>query len=239
VDGAKRRAVLVGLDCFASLAMTSRGSPAAHGQGWGHVIVHEGLWEQLVGPEREEIARRAKCEYVRDEGRFLVRFLNAEYIVDLGSKEIVRKEASEGKVVAGYLEQLCVLAYLINAKDVAAANKLVKAETFPGGQFFFRGLHKLPTEKLAEVFGEQPERLYEAGEQFRARKREFGDASIEFEILPRVPVTIVVWVRDEEFGARASILFDQTAAEQMPLDALGVAADLAVKGLIKADSKDS
>ena len=200
-------------------------------------MVHEGLWEQLVGVEQEEIARRAKCEYVRDEGQFLVRFLNAEYIVDPGSKEIVRKEAGEEQP-AGYLEQLCVLAYLINSKDVAVANKLVKAETFPGGQFFFRGLHKLPTEKLAEVFGEQPERLYEAGEQFNARKREFGDASIEFEILPRVPVTIVVWVRDEEFGARASILFDQTAAEQIPLDALGVAADLAVKGLIKAGSKD-
>ena len=47
-------------------------------------------------------------------------------------------------------------------------------------------------------------------------------------------MTFVIWAGDEEFAARASILFDRTAGEQLPLDALWTAVNLAVKTLIKA-----
>jgi hypothetical protein len=107
-------------------------------------------------------------------------------------------------------------------------------ENLPSGQFFFRGLHSLPTEKLEEVFGKSPESLYEVSERFDAKRCEFGDASIELYLLPRVPLKIVVWRSDEEFDARASILFDQTAGTHMPLDALGALANLTVEALVKA-----
>ena len=62
---------------------------------------------------------------------------------------------------------------------------------------------------------------------------EFGDASVLVRVLPRVPVTMVVWGRDEEFEARASILFDGTAADQLPLDALLAAVNLAAQALLE------
>ena len=49
-----------------------------------------------------------------------------------------------------------------------------------------------------------------------------------------MPLTIVIWKRDEEFDARASILFDQTAAAQLPLDALLAAVNLTVDALVGA-----
>jgi len=50
-------------------------------------------------------------------------------------------------------------------------------------------------------------------------------------VLPRIPITVVIWAKDEEFDARAPILFDDTASEHLPLDGLFVAAELAVKAL--------
>jgi len=135
---------------------------------------------------------------------------------------------------ANFLQQLCLLAYLINAQDLPLANKLVRAEALPGGQFFFRGIHNLPTEKLEKAFGERPEALYQIAERFEAKRCEFGDASIQLYVLPRIPLTIVVWRGDEQFNARASILFDQTAAAHLPLDALLAAVNLAVEALVKA-----
>jgi hypothetical protein len=133
-----------------------------------------------------------------------------------------------------FLEELCILAYLINARDLPLAGKLVKAQDLPSGQFFFRGLHSLPTEKIEKAFGRRPEALLEIAEQFDAEKCEFGDASIRLDVLPRVPITIIIWRQCEQFGARASILFDRTAAVHMPLDALWAAANLAIKAVIKA-----
>jgi hypothetical protein len=95
-------------------------------------------------------------------------------------------------------------------------------------------MHSLPAQKPEKAFGDCPQTLYQLLVQFNAKRREFGDASIELDVLPRVPLTIVIWKRDEEFAARASILFDQTAAVQLPLDALLAAVNLTVDALVNA-----
>jgi len=200
-------------------------------------MVHEGLWAQLVSLDGYKTAVRAQCQYLTDPQRYVVKLLNTEYVVDLADKQIFAvRDSSEP---AEFLQQLCVLAYLINAQDLPLANKLVQAEALPGGQFFFRGIHSLPAEKLEKAFGEHPEALHQIAEQFDAKPCVFGDASIQFYVLPRVPLTIVVWRGDEEFNARASILFDQTAAAHLPLDALLAAVNLTVEALVNASAASS
>jgi hypothetical protein len=182
----------------------------------------------------QETAQRAKCRYLPNLQRYIILLLNREYVVNLSEKKVL----SVGQALeAGFSEELCILTYLINSKDLPVADKLVTAQALPEGQFFFRGPHKLPVEKLAEVFGQYPKRLYDIIDEFGAKRCEFGDASIELYVLPRVPLTIVIWQGDEEFGARASILFDETAAAQLPLDALWAAVNLTIKALVKAAAK--
>ena len=195
---------------------------------------NEGLWEQLEKLDCADTAHRAKCEYLSDENCYIIQFLNAQYTVDLSAKKIYSTWGDSPSKPATFLEELCLLAYLINAKDLPFTNKLVKAEALPAGQFFFRGLHALPTKKLEEVFGTNPELLLKISEKLNAKKREFGDASITLNVLPRLPLTIVIWRCCEEFEARASILFDQNAASLLPLDALLVAVNLAVNALTEA-----
>jgi hypothetical protein len=194
---------------------------------------NEGLWEQLEKLDCAKTAQRAMCEYLSDEERYIIRFLNTEYIVELSDRKIYSNHEDSLQRPATFIEELCLLAYLINAKEIPLANKLVRAEALPGGQFFFRGLHRLPTEKLEKAFGTRPQALLNVLEQFEAKKCEFGDASISLYVLPRLSLTIIIWRGCEEFDARASILFDQTAASQIPLDALLAVVNLAVDALIK------
>ncbi len=197
---------------------------------------NEGLWEQLEKLDSAKTARRAMCKYLRDEKRYIIRLVNTEYIVELSDRKIYSNHEDSLQRPATFIEELCLLAYLINAKDIPLANKLVRAEALPGGQFFFRGLHKLPTEKLENAFGTRPQALFKVLEQFEAKKCEFGDAAISLYVLPRLPLTIVIWRGCEEFEARASILFDQTAASQMPLDALLAVVNLTVDASIKGSA---
>jgi hypothetical protein len=197
---------------------------------------NEGLWEQLEKLDCAETARRAKCEYQSEEKRYIIQFLNTEYIIDFSNKKAYTGRRDSTPKPAKFLEELCLLAYLINAKDLPPANKLVKAEALPAGQFFFRGLHALPTKKLEKAFGTNPEMLLKISERYDAKKREFGDASITLNVLPRLPLTIVIWRRCEEFEARASILFDQNAASLLPLDALLAAVNLTVNALTEVST---
>ncbi len=202
-------------------------------------MAHEGLWEQLEKLDGTETAQRAKCQYLDSPARYTITLLNTEYVVNLLDRNIFSIRSDSQQEEAKFLEQLCILAYLINAQDLPPANKLVSGETLPGGQFFFRGQHGLPTKKLEEVFGNNPEVLHKVSTQLDAERCEFGDASIRLYILPRLPLTIVIWRRCEEFEARASILFDQTAASQLPLDALLAAVNLTVEALSKNANESS
>jgi hypothetical protein len=192
-------------------------------------MANEGLWQQVVKQDGEQTARRAGCRYSDDPPRYILQFVDAQYTVDPGAKRMVSPDGHS----AGYGRELCILAYLINSSELAIAGKLAPPESLPGGQFFFRGPHLLATEKLEKAFGRCPEKLHRVGDELGAERCDFGDASIQLYVLPRLPLTIVIWRADEEFAARASILFDETAADQLPLDALWMAANLTVKALVQ------
>lgn len=196
--------------------------------------VHDHYWEQLAGLDRQETARRAACTYLPESDSFAIRLLNNEFAVDPAARIVRGSANAAGPQPAGYLEQLCILAYLVNARDLPLSETLVTAEKLEAGGFFFRGSHRLPVEKLEEIFGHNPPLLHKAGQLFDAAPKPFGDASIELLVLPRIPITLIIWASDEEFPARASILFDQTAAAHLPLDVLYAAATLTIKSVVNS-----
>ena len=121
-------------------------------------------------------------------------------------------------------------------EDIENRGKITRqvSESIAGALF-------LDPEEVYDEEGEVREAETYAGMagQFGAERCEFGDASIQLYMLPRVPLTIVIWAKDEQFRARASILFDQTAASHLPLDALGAAVNLAVDALVKAGTESN
>ena len=202
-------------------------------------MAHEGLWQQLTGLDQQKTSQRAKCQYFSAPEHYVVTLLNTEYVVNLSDKEIFSVRQDSPPAPAEFSEQLCILAYLINAREEPVANKLVGAEALEGGQFFFRGHHSLPTRKLEKAFSQRPEQLYQVAREFHAKQCQFGDASIELYVLPRIPLTMIIWGQCDEFPARASILFDQTAAAHLPLDALLAAVNLAVEAVVRSVGKGS
>ena len=190
--------------------------------------MHEQLWEQLASLDRLQTAGRARCRYVAECDSFAIFLLNCEYLVDVTHRTIRNGNETVEAQPAGYLEQLCILAYLVNARDLPPAGKLVRVEGLDPGGFFFRGSHRLAAEKLTNVFGSDPSLLHKVGRQFNAVPQAFGDASIELSVLPRISLVIVIWGADDEFEARASILLDQGASAQLPLDALFAVATLTI-----------
>jgi hypothetical protein len=196
-------------------------------------VLHEKLWDKLKGVDCEQIARWAACQGRHSPERCILKLVNTDYVIDIDNRKIYIPNEDE-KNDTGYLEQLCLLAYLINAKKSGLAGKLVKAVSLPGGAFFFRGPHELPTAKLVNAFGDAPELLKEAGVSLGGKVRDYGDGAIELFVLPKVPMIFVIWKGDDEFEARSSILFDKNAVEQLPLDALWCASKVAAKALIEA-----
>jgi len=160
--------------------------------------------------------------------------LNSRYQIDVEQQCIQRCTAQADPASAEFMEQLCILSYLIHAKNMPLAGKLVKGEQLEAGQFFFRGCHSLPSKALEQAFGKDPQHMLRASQQLNPRSCSFGDASVEIFLFSRVPVTFILWAADDEFPASASILFDETASAQLPLDALLAVVNLAVASMTAA-----
>ncbi len=75
----------------------------------------------------------------------------------------------------------------------------------------------LPLDRVENRFGKDKMGFLERGLRFGAEIVRYGDAAVRLFPLPRVPVTIILWLDEGEFPARANLLFDSTVDYQISL----------------------
>jgi hypothetical protein len=136
-------------------------------------------------------------------------------------EKTIKSLASSGQNIIekyGYFFKHSCLWYLACAQDVPLAGNLVKPVNIKGGEMFFRGTHLLPLDSLYRRYGTGKEDFLNKGEELCAESLDFGDASLRLLPMPRVPVTLILWLADEEFPPRADLLLDASCESQLPID---------------------
>lgn len=106
---------------------------------------------------------------------------------------------------------------MTSAKDIPASERLIRPLDVKGGQRFFAGTHVLPLDRIQDKYAKDKLGFIERGVQFGAEIAKFGDAAVRLFPLPRVPVTMILWLEDEEYPARSSLFFDSTVDYQIAL----------------------
>ena len=180
----------------------------------------EKAWEMILDIDPVDVCRRANVTYNRDTASYLLKSFGFEFSISPRGREI-KNLSEKGKILAtrlAYFFNHSVLSYLLNAKEIPLSGRLIKPENIRGGEFFFQGSHMLPLDKVAEKYGNGKEGFITRGQELSGRLLGYGDASFELLPLPRVPVTLILWLTDEEFPARLDILFDSTCEIQVPID---------------------
>ena len=180
----------------------------------------ENAWEKLSRLKPVDVCRKADVFYDRDTSSYILKSFGLDFSVSFLKREI-KNLSEEGEIFVkrlAYFFVPSVLSYLVNAKEIPLSGRLIKPENLRGGEFFFKGSHLLPLEKVAEKYRDEKERFITRGRELKGRIANYGDASFEFLPLPRIPVTLILWLSDEEFPARTDILFDSTCEIQLSLD---------------------
>jgi len=187
-------------------------------------------WKALTNSIPFDVCKRTLARYKESEERYQLRVLGDDY--EIAPRQRTIEHPSNHSFSPDVDFTVMVLAYLTNAKDIELTGKLVQCYQLRGGDSFFRGVHKLPVQELESRFGESPQRFREACLQLDGKEVPYGDVSVEVKALPKLPLTFVLWVADDEFPARVSVLFDSTADEHLPLDALLATVRTAVRRIM-------
>jgi len=174
------------------------------------------LWAQLIREKPEEICRKALVNYDHEKG-FLLPFLNQIYQV-LPTKQSIIPLSTKAPHIHTFECDLIILTYLLRAKAIHIDGTLVNEKQIPGGETFFRGPHSLYTRPMEKLFGQDRDAFLSAGQKLNGKVTDLGDAGICLPVLPRVPVTLILWLKDDEFPAEIKVGFDSTISHHLPLD---------------------
>ena len=129
-------------------------------------------------------------------------------------------------------ERIIKLHYLISEGTKPPVSKWISYREVPGALFYDPKFIARAVNPIAKAFGDCPQRLVEAAKKLNADEAQAGDFAVTLYPLPYVPLTYIIWGKDDENEARASVLFDKTAPAWLCAEDLVVLASIATYALI-------
>jgi hypothetical protein len=144
-----------------------------------------------------------------------------------------RKITLDGRGVK-QLGAILVLRYLASASKVQPSGHGISYRQLPGGNMYYPAFKARVIDIVGAMYHHDPRLLFSAIQYMGARKREFGDASIDVPVFPKLPVTVIVWKGDSEVHGSANVLFDDTASKLLHTEDLAAVGTFVVTQLIKA-----
>lgn len=145
----------------------------------------------------------------------------------------VRSAAGEQVAVT---VQLLTLHYMVSADGAPLADRWLSFRELPDGRVYDAAFRRRACLPLASAYGERLAAFGVAAARLGGQRLTFGDASFMFQVLPRVRVATILYERDDEFAASASVLFDAAVRHYLPIEDVAVLGGLVAVEMIKAGS---
>ena len=131
-------------------------------------------------------------------------------------------------------EKILILHYLLGRETRSTRGSMVAFKNLPGASFYDPTYQKRGPKRIARRFGQSVEEFRKACRNLNWQEVEFGDASFQFDILPKIQGLVVLHAGDEEFPAAVNILFNDEIVNFLPLEDVAVLAGLIATRLSKA-----
>jgi hypothetical protein len=115
------------------------------------------------------------------------------------------------------------------------AERWVGYRELPGGSFYSQAFQGYTGDRLVHTFSEQPQAFEQAAYVIDGTPLPaLPGVAFAFLPLPRIRLAAILYPGDEEFAARASVLFDAAASHYMTTDGLALLGAGLVGRLIQA-----
>ncbi|GAB4242463.1 MAG: hypothetical protein Kow00129_00960 [Thermoleophilia bacterium] len=194
---------------------------------------HEETYQAAVARLREDspaqIAERAgglwlpaESDSNQGRGRLEMRSLGRDLVVrwpDLTFE-------SSWPFLLSFPWRLMALHYLAEVGASEPGREWIGYRELPDGLFYANTVTREVEQPLAERYGKNTEAFMAAGEQLHGAPLDLADAAFVVHPFPKLPVVFALWGEDEEFPAKAKVLYERTGAQNLPLQDLRIVAEL-------------
>lgn len=178
----------------------------------------DALRDELKGQVPEALA--ARCGGIYQAGELHLMYWGEEVAIvwpELEARFVASRKA------CSTFDTAMLIYYLLSADGTSMADEWVSYRELPGGGFYHQAFQGYSGNRIALAFGENPE-VFDAAARALGGWPLTGIAkhAYAFEPLPCIRLAVILWPGDEEFAARASVLFDGAAHHYMTIDGLAL-----------------
>ncbi len=127
-----------------------------------------------------------------------------------------------------------ILHYLTRANDAPIKNKLISYRELKNGNVNYPAIVSKCIEPLVKNLSEEPvEQIKAASLILDATIEKSADICVRIPLFPKFPLTIKIWLGDDEIRGSANVLFDESANHYLDTEAINEAAIMVSSFLIK------
>mgnify|MGYP000710626281 CR=1 FL=1 len=173
---------------------------------------YEKAKKELAGISPEAASDNAQVAFDPVGFFFTVPFLGTKYHVYYPSGE-VRCAGEKKEVPLAY--QIILLHYLTHCSPRAVEGRKIAFRELPGGSIYVGPFTKRSINPLVAIFGSKPGKLAEAAGKLGGWTEKMGDLAVTVPVLPKIPITFVLWEGDDEFPPSGNVLFDASAPSHL------------------------
>lgn len=152
-------------------------------------------------------------------GRFEIPLLDRTYEISWPDLRVC--EVGRG-AEPSYVVQLVLLHYLITSDGIALRGQWVSFRDLPDARVYYPAFRAGSEALLLRRFGRDVAGLAAAARALGGRPAAMADHAYVFQVLPRLPIAVLLWEGDEEFPPEVRLLFDATAGNYLPTEDLAV-----------------
>ncbi|MDP2183166.1 MAG: DUF3786 domain-containing protein [Actinomycetota bacterium] len=174
--------------------------------------------EKAAGLEPAAAAARIGAEWDAAGLAFRLPFFGTLASVAYPAFEVFLGEAPSPPHVAALL-----VYYLALSDGSTPSGTWISFADLPDASFYVTAFRGYTSAQIVRRFAPQPEQLAAAAERLGAESLPgLADRAWRIPALPRVPVALLWWDADDEFGTRAELLFDSTASHHLTTDGCAI-----------------
>lgn len=159
-----------------------------------------------------------------------VKFLADEYSVDLETKKLISLACN---VPAKDFPSILILHYLIQKLNglPPLTGEWLSFRELSGVEGYEAAFRKRSIEPIIRKYGSHPEGLLEVLDRLPGKRVDQADIGIVLGVFEGVPVMVLLWRADNEFGPEANMLFDKSITDVFCTEDIVVLAGLVAASL--------
>jgi hypothetical protein len=206
--------------------MNHKGAPEE-----GSKAALELAWKKLTDSNIQDLAEGAGATF--HNGEISLPHFDRRIVIDIttGSMRIGAEDLTTS-------DRILALHYLLGCDRHRPTGNLISFAQAPGGEVYYSAFKKRSIDRLAEIFGDAPERLIKFGSLLGGEPLTMATAAVKLSFYPMLPVVVLIWQGDDEVAPAANLLFDESVTRILATEDLAVVASSVVTRLAKAMQTD-